>query len=200
MSEVAHLYRVELLGIEPRVWRRIRVPASYSFWDLHVAIQDAMGWLDYHLHLFRTRNPTTGRIDEIGIPCEDGSRDGQRCRAGWETPIAKYFARPNDRANYDYDFGDNWHHTIKLEAIVELEQGEVILACLAGERACPPEDCGGVHGYEHFLRAISVPTHPEHAAMLERVGGDFDPEGFAPDRVRFDDPRQRWKKVFEHAP
>ena len=45
--------RIELIGVSPPIWREILVPARYSIWDLHVAIQDAMGWLDYHLHEFR---------------------------------------------------------------------------------------------------------------------------------------------------
>ena len=61
-------FRIGLTEIEPLIWRRIEVPASYSFWDLHVAIQDSLGWLDYHLHAFRVPNPETGVVDEIGIP------------------------------------------------------------------------------------------------------------------------------------
>jgi len=158
-----------------------------------------MGWLDYHLHLFRIRNPTTGRIDEIGIPNDDLSFNDRPCRAGWETPITEYFAKPTDRADYGYDLGDDWQHIVTLEAITELQQGKVGLVCLAGERACPPEDCGGIPGYEHLLQAIDDLTHPEHAAMMEWVGDDFDPERFAPERVKFDDPRERWKGSFENA-
>ena len=69
-------FKITLGHIEPRIWRRIEVPASYSFWDLHVAIQDAMGWLDYHLHVFRARNPETRQSEEIGIPALSGRRAG----------------------------------------------------------------------------------------------------------------------------
>jgi hypothetical protein len=50
-------FRIELLETEPLVWRAIEVPGDYTFWDLHVAIQDAMGWLDYHLHRFTIPHP-----------------------------------------------------------------------------------------------------------------------------------------------
>mgnify|MGYP001167299306 CR=1 FL=1 len=84
-------FRVTLAEVEPLVWRRIEVPMNYSFWDLHVALQDAMGWLDYHLHLFRVRNPKSGGTDEIGIPDEDAFEDAPVCLPGWEVPIAQYF-------------------------------------------------------------------------------------------------------------
>ncbi len=84
-------FKVTLAEVEPPVWRRIEVPADYSFWDLHVAIQDAMGWLDYHLHVFEVRNPTSGKIDEIGIPDEDGLDFDAPHVPGWEVAIARYF-------------------------------------------------------------------------------------------------------------
>jgi hypothetical protein len=65
-----HQFKITLQDISPLIWRRIRVPASYTFWDLHVAIQDAMGWTDSHLHEFRLKNPKTGRTVTIGIPDE----------------------------------------------------------------------------------------------------------------------------------
>jgi len=45
-------FKITLEGIRPPIWRRIQVPETYTFWDFHVAIQDVMGWLDYHLHEF----------------------------------------------------------------------------------------------------------------------------------------------------
>jgi hypothetical protein len=93
MPNTAHRFHIELVGIEPPVWRRIRVPSSYSFWDLHVAIQDAMGWLDYHLHLFQVRNPETGALEQIGIPDDEPYLDEPPCLAGWEVPIARYLSK-----------------------------------------------------------------------------------------------------------
>ena len=87
--------------------------------------------------------------------------------------------RVNDSFVYEYDFGDGWEHLVLVEKILTREEGAGDLpVCLAGVRACPPEDCGGVPGYESFLQAIGDPTHEEHGAMLAWVGGKFDPEAF----------------------
>lgn len=156
-----------------------------------------MGWLDYHLHAFRIRNPVTGRTDEIGIPVDEFPSPDGPCLAGWETSIADYFVKPTDRAEYAYDFGDDWQHTVKLESISELEKGTPALACLAGERRCPPEDCGGPYGYQDLLRVISDPTDSEYKQMMDWLGGSFDPENFDPSQVKFDDPAKRWKRAFQ---
>ena len=189
-------FKVTLMGIEPEVWRRIVVPGNYSFWDLHVAIQDAMGWLDYHLHAFRIRNPETGDVDQIGIP-DDSFEDEEPFLAGWEVPIINYFREPGDRADYEYDFGDGWEHEVVLEEIPSRIPQKKYPLCLDGARACPPEDCGGVHGYEEMLAALRDPTHEEHKSMVEWIGGKYDPAAFSPKKVRFDDPKKRWRNAFK---
>jgi hypothetical protein len=84
---------------------------------------------------------------------------------------------------YEYDFGDRWDHELVIEKILPLEAGKHYPACLAGKRACPPEDCGGIWGYAGSLEAIHDPKHPEHEEMLEWVGGEFDPDAFDVDEV-----------------
>jgi hypothetical protein len=79
---------------------------------------------------------------------------------------------------YEYDFGDSWEHEILVEKILPAEAETAYPLCLRGKRACPPEDVGGVWGYEEFLEAIGDPTQEEHESYLEWVGGDFDPEAF----------------------
>jgi hypothetical protein len=79
---------------------------------------------------------------------------------------------------YEYDFGDSWEHVIKVEKILPAMPGVRIPLCLAGKRACPPEDCGGAWGYEHLLEVLRDPAHEEHNEMLEWLGGEFDPEAF----------------------
>lgn len=193
---LAHRFKVTLRGIEPEVWRRIAVPAAYSFWDLHVAIQDAMGWRDYHLHVFRVRNPATGRPDQIGIPSDDQIEDEEPPQPGWEVPMAEYFRQPGDRAEYDYDFGDGWEHEVVLEEIsVRIPRAKYPI-CLDGSGACPPEDCGGVSGYEELLRVLRDPTHEEHDNSLRWVGGHYDPAAFDPKRIRFESPKKRWRIAF----
>ena len=189
-------FKVTLAGVEPPVWRRIEVPASYTFWDLHVAIQDAMGWLDYHLHMFRLRNPVTGQTDEIGIPDEDAFVGDPVCLAGWEVPVARYFDAVGTRASYEYDFGDGWFHEVELEAIGRRQSKTKYPRCLGGRRACPPEDCGGPPGYAQLLETIADPTDEEYESTMQWLGGSFDPEAFSPSQVPFWNPKRRWKIAF----
>lgn len=189
-------FKVTLMDISPPVWRRIEIPASYTFWDLHVAVQDAMGWLDYHLHMFHVRNPTTGEIDEIGIPDEDGFEDDRVCLPGWEVRVARYFQTVGTGGTYEYDFGDGWVHEIALEAIGRRQRGRKYPRCVRGQRACPPEDCGGPGGYAQLLETLADPNHEEYASMMEWLGGRFDPDAFTPGRVRFDNPKKRWRIAF----
>jgi hypothetical protein len=196
MPNTAHRFHIELEGIDPPIWRRIRVPSSYSFWDLHVAIQDAMGWLDCHLHLFHVRNPETGEHESIGIPDDEPYLDEPPCLAGWDVPIARYFVNEGDTASYEYDFGDDWRHTVVLEGVDPIREGDRPLACLGGERRCPPEDCGGIHGYAEMLEVIADVTHSEHQEMLQWLGGAYDPEVFLASDVKFDDPTERWRQAF----
>jgi hypothetical protein len=173
--------------VSPAIWRRIEVPAGYTFWDLHVAIQDAMGWTDSHLHAFRI---LTGDGDplEIGLPDPHGEFD---VVAGWTRKLTQHFKTPGDRADYEYDFGDGWQHEILLEEIVAAGPDATYPRCLDGARRCPPEDCGGPYGYAEFLKAVENKRHPGHREMLEWCGGAFDPEVFDPAAVHFDDPQER---------
>ena len=150
MRERAHVYefKLRLLEVSPPIWRSIQVPETYSFWDLHVALQDAMGWLDYHLHLFRVAKPDTGEAVQIGIPDDDAFEGDEPSLPGWEIPIAHYFPRSGVVARYEYDFGDGWEHELTLEAILPRQRGQKYPRCVGGARACPPEDCGGIGGYE----------------------------------------------------
>jgi len=187
---LVYQFKITLKGIKPPIWRRIQIPETYTFWALHVAIQDAMGWGDYHLHEFEVVYPSTGLKVNIGIPDEEFGRE---ILPGWKHKITDYFSMENQSANYVYDFGDNWEHKIQLEKILPRDENIQYPVCTAGKRACPPEDCGGVWGYEEFLEAIRDPQHEQHEEMLEWIGGKFDPEHFYPEEVIFEDPDERLK-------
>lgn len=202
-NHLVYQFRITLMGIEPSIWRRIQVPAKYSFWDLHVAIQDAMGWLDYHLHAFRARQRSKGRSMEIGIPGDEG--EGEIVIPGWEVSITDSFTEPGQTMVYEYDFGDGWNHEILLEAILLKEKGIAYPRCVGGERACPPEDCGSIPGYYRLLESLRDPTHPEyedHIAWLKGHAKNYHPydsERFDPEEVHFDNPKQRWRIAFSQA-
>ena len=189
-------FKITLKGTKPPIWRRILVPETYTFWDLHVAIQDAMGWDDYHLHEFTLLSPKTGRKVKIGIPSDEDADFGWKVLADWNQKIAHYFSLDNSKADYVYDFGDGWEHSIKLEKILPRETGVAYPRCIGGKRACPPEDCGGIGGYAEFLEAIGDPANELHEDMLDWVGGSFDPDDFDPNDVEFEDPDSRFKLAF----
>lgn len=175
-----------------------QVPETYSFWHLHVAIQEAMGWLDYHLHEFRLLDADQKHMVSIGIPTDDDP-DDRPVVPGWEVPVSRYFAsRPWHALPtlYAYDFGDDCEHLLVHEGIELAEASLNYPRCVAGARRCPPEDYGGVHGYVEFLEIVGNPKHSEHVSMMQWAGGDYDLDAFDPEGIVFADPRKRWKVAF----
>lgn len=169
MNQPVYALKVTLRGIRPAIWRRLEVPANLTLFDLHRALQGAMGWTDSHLHQFIHRGTYYGAPDrEFGMPVVSERR----------TALQDLLARPKDRLIYEYDFGDSWEHDVVLEKVAEAEPGVSYPRVIGGKRACPPEDVGGYPGYAEFLEAIANPRHQEHDNMLEWAGGPFDPEAF----------------------
>jgi hypothetical protein len=162
--------RVTLLETNPPVWRRILVPGRMNLDHLHAVIQRAMGWTDSHLHEFEVRGQRYGEPD----PEEPDAS----LRPEWMVTLLKAVPAEGLRFEYLYDFGDGWTHEILVESIAAQQKGLRHPACLAGERRCPPEDCGGPYGYGEFLEAIRDPKHPEHDQMRDWIGGAFDPDTF----------------------
>ncbi|NOX17732.1 MAG: plasmid pRiA4b ORF-3 family protein [Chlorobi bacterium] len=186
-------FKISLIGTNPLIWRRIQVPSNYSFWDLHVAIQDSMGWIDYHLHNFEMKDPSTNQKTEIGIPYEeDAMWGGRKILPDHKTKISKYFNEHNKKAIYEYDFGDSWRHNIHLEKILEANPNEIYPQCVAGKMACPPEDCGGIGGYYNLIEILSDSSNEEYEEMIEWLGEKYDYEQFDPKDVVFDDPKERF--------
>jgi hypothetical protein len=161
--------------MEPEIWRWLLVPGGVHFGQLHESFQVAMGWTNNHLHQFTVGDTVYGEPDpELGDDVED-ERGVRLCDVA--PGVDEAFV-------YEYDFGDSWEHLAVVEKILGPEERvRALPVCLDGARACPPEDCGGVPGYENFLQALRDPKHEEHDAMLEWVGGHFDPKGFDLERV-----------------
>ncbi|MFH1662068.1 MAG: plasmid pRiA4b ORF-3 family protein [Candidatus Falkowbacteria bacterium] len=183
-------FKILLKDVRPPVWRRIQVPENYTFWDLHVAIQDSMGWSDCHLHEFNTVNIKPSKIKRIGIP--DNEDDCCDVLPGWEEKIKEWFSLDENKAmNYTYDFGDNWDHRVELEKIIPESKDIKYPVCIKGKRACPLEDCGGAYGYENMQEILKNPNHEEYDEMNEWVGGELDTEEFNLEDIEFDNPRKR---------
>ena len=193
---VALQFKITLNDSSPRVWRRIQVPVAYSFFDLHIAIQDAVGWTDSHLHAFRIAQKGTKRPLMIEYPHLEVDSDEDALDES-ATKVADYLG-PIKQCIYDYDFGDSWTHTVAFEGVKSVPPGLKLPQCIAGAHACPPEDCGGVWGYAHLQEILKSPEHPEHESMLDWMGldeaEDFDPGEFDPHEIVFEDPRERLKE------
>jgi hypothetical protein len=166
--------KIELDGASPPIWRRVLVPGNASLGRLHTIIQAAMGWDNSHLHHFvigeRAYSDPAFELDEFrGVPVlgED------------EALLTDVAPRAGKALFYMYDFGDSWGHRIKVEKILKPEPaiGSAV-TCIDGARACLPEDCGGVWGYEDMLEALKDPKHDGHEPALEWLGENFDPEAF----------------------
>ena len=163
--------KLSLRGVsKPAVWRRLLVPADTRLDRLHNVIQTSIGWTDTHLHVFCTA------AGDYGIPDPELGFKNER-----SAQLAQFLKEPGDRMSYTYDFGDGWEHDIVLEKRLSPGTGEHMPACLAGNGACPPEDCGGPWGYADLQDALADPHHEGHEDMLEWLGldsaEDFDPVG-----------------------
>jgi hypothetical protein len=162
------LYRlnITLIDIRPPIWRRIQVPASIKLCCLHSAIQVAMGWTDSHLHQWEKDGkdwgePEWDEFEELDLIDESKTRLESVLRSECDSVV------------YVYDFGDNWQHEVALEAIIPVNDIVKKPICLGGERRCPPEDVGGVSGYEEFLEAIFDPQHEDYKDYVRWAGGHF---------------------------
>jgi hypothetical protein len=188
-------FLVVLGGTDPLVWRRVLVPANYSFWGLHVAIQDAMGWEDCHLHLFRVTDPASGVSMEVGIPDPDVAED-RSCAAGWSEYPIDYLAGGPTTWHYLYDFGDSWEHAVLFEGYEPGGSKSPRPECVAGAGACPPEDSGGAHHYSMTVEALRDRSHPDHDQFMQWAGRVIDPADFSLEDIWFDDPEERWEHAF----
>lgn len=182
-------FKITLQEINPPIWRRIQVPENFNFWDLHLAIQNSFGWGGGHLHQFRTISVNPRKWQYIRALCDADAESNYFIDL--EERINKWFNLNESRAMiYEYDFGDGWSHRVELEKILPAEKGLKYPLCLDGRRACPPEDCGGVGGYEDLLKIIRDPQHSEYLEMMEWLGGEWNSEDFDPLNVEFEDPSE----------
>jgi len=171
--------RVSLKEIVPEIWRRIQVK-NCTLDRLHLHIQLAMGWENYHLYQFKIDGIIHGDPELI---CE-GFLDDPEVIDSHETKLSDVVPRDGRRFRfqYEYDFGDGWEHDVLFEGCLRAEKGARYPVCLEGERACPPEDVGGTYGYAEYLEAIGNPDHEEHEEYLQ-WRGPFDPKKFDAEAV-----------------
>ncbi|MEI7710266.1 MAG: plasmid pRiA4b ORF-3 family protein [Rhodospirillales bacterium] len=153
MARTVVSLKVTLRDSKPPIWRRLLMPGAMTLHDLHEAIQAAMGWDGGHLHAFEL-NGTAYGDPEAGEDFADSSA----------MTLDRMVKSGTAKFTYTYDFGDDWEHSIVVEKPQPVVPGQFYPACVAGKRACPPEDCGGMPGYE---------------ALLATGNSEFDPEDFS---------------------
>jgi SAM-dependent methyltransferase len=161
--------RISLLEIAPEIWRRVEVPANAHLKGVHDVIQAVFGWQDYHLYKFRVGEKIYG----VPAPGEDYGRRVLHARS---MRLATLIARGVRRFDYIYDFGDDWRHSVVVEAVGPADPSLHYPRFVEGARRGPPEDVGGPFGYERFLKIIADKAHPEHREELTWCGGSYDPE------------------------
>ncbi|MEM0979131.1 MAG: plasmid pRiA4b ORF-3 family protein [Cyanobacteria bacterium P01_H01_bin.58] len=161
-------WQVWLTDSDPPIWRRLQISSGCTLTQLHQVLQPVMGWQNHHAYRFDLRGdryePRT-------------QKNATRALDAATVTLASLNLHVGDRVTYTYNLSDGWLHTLAIEKILNPDASLPTPLCLEGERACPPEDCGGIWGYEDFLDRLSDPEDPEFDDLLNRLG-DFDPEAF----------------------
>jgi len=172
MNEIIQL-KIKLQQTEPVICRQIQVSHNTSFFELHNIIQITMGWQNYHLFEFRyddyiisLPNPDSFDFDNVKII---------DCR---EIALAQILTEELETILYVYDFGDGWRHEITVEKFIPKATKTKYPICIAGEMQCPPEDCGGVHGFHEMLTVLQSKKHNQKQEYFEWLGHEFIPSEF----------------------
>jgi hypothetical protein len=161
-------WKITLADSRPPIWRRFQVSDQITLVDFHAIVQGVMGWEDAHLHTFEVGGDRYAPAEfELEYTLDSHAKT-----------LAALNLSVGAKVTYTYDFGDGWLHVLKLEELLPLTPETPHPHCLKGKRACPPEDCGGVWGYEGLLERLEDYGDPNYEEMLNQIGLDFDPEKF----------------------
>ena len=181
ISVASHVDRIACIKIvldhvEPAIWRRVEVPLTTNLRGLHEVIQAVMLFENYHLFRFDIGEASYGiRFDDDYM--DPPTRDAGNLR------LTKLIERGVTAFTYTYDFGDDWRHSIVIEEVLPADPATDYPRFVDGARRAPPEDVGGLPGFEEFLEAIAKPRHPEHKSVLQWYGRPFDPDNINLDEI-----------------
>ncbi|WP_182870549.1 plasmid pRiA4b ORF-3 family protein [Stieleria mannarensis] len=177
-AERLYQLKITLLDSTPAIWRRIQT-RNCALDKLHERIQTAMGWTNSHLHRFKIN----GEVYGDSLLLDDGFTDFE-CVDSTVTKISEIVPHSGSRFafRYEYDFGDSWQHEVLFEGCLRAEKGLRYPICVEGERACPPEDVGGVWGYAEFLGVLADPEHEDHDHFTQWAG-PFNADEFNPKKA-----------------
>ena len=163
-------FRVDLLNVSPKIWRRVEIPSSFTLGDVHDVMQIVMGWDDSHLHVFRVGT----RV--FSLPSDESEFEPATADSDSVTLESLSLFKKGKRFFYDYDFGDGWQHQLEVESVRKRLKTKHYPFCIKAVGACPPEDCGGPHQYKRLLRISKNPNHADHIDAIDGLGEDFDPK------------------------
>ncbi len=164
--------RIKIPDIEPEIWREILIKNDITFKKLHEIIQLSFGWTNSHLYNF----------DVNGILFSMPDKEFENSDLDVKNKITEFLIEKGQKALYTYDFGDNWEHEIEIVDVLKKEKGIRYPKCLDGRRNGPPEDCGGIPGYEDVIDALTSKDKSEYEDLLEWLG-NYDPEKFDIDKI-----------------
>jgi hypothetical protein len=169
VAKTVHTIMMTLQDVKPKVWRRIEVQSEIGLGELSPVLEEAMGWMGSHLHMYQIDGEFYSRhspgFEPIGL-------DEAQARLGDVLP------QVGMKIVWEYDLGDGWRHDLLLEGINVKQRSAAYPRCLDGARACPPEDCGGPWGYRELLAAVRDRSHPQHDELREWMPAGFDPGHF----------------------
>ncbi len=174
MTETIARLRISLSDTDPEIWRIVNVPVEATLKMIHDVVQAAMGWRDYHLWEFEADDR------RYGLPDPEWPDD--TLSAAKNIKLKTLIERGVGQIDYTYDMGDNWHHTIVIEAVEPGQPDTKYPRYIDGARRGPPEDCGGAPGFENFLDAIANPKHDDHAELIEWYDACYD-GSYNPDSI-----------------
>ena len=161
--------RIELIGIDPTIWRSVEVPLTTSLKGLHDVIQAVMPFENCHLFLFNVGDK------RYGIPDRQWDHVHETLEAK-NIKLGALVERGVSAFSYTYDFGDDWRHSVTIENVTAADPTLDYPRFLDGSRRAPPEDVGGIPGFDEFLDAMTKPRHPAHQRLTEWYSGSFDPD------------------------
>lgn len=172
-----HRVRVDLDDSRPPIWRRLELSSDLTLAELHVVLQTAMGWTDSHLHHFLAGPERYSGVQPFLTDYDE--EEGDEGTNERDVRLDQVLVEVGDSLFYEYDFGDGWEHTIRLEALEEYDASAPRARLLDGRRACPPEDCGGIGGYEDLLATMAEPAPDPHQRQRLEWLGDYAPDAFS---------------------
>lgn len=175
MFDIIYRIQVSLKNSKPKIWRRLLIYPDTKLSDFHKILQICTGWRNCHSHQFVK--------DEIYYTKEMNNDLDEEYIVDYKNMKIKDLLKiEKDKIVYEYDFGDSWEHNIILEKILFYDNNAKYPICINGKRNFPPEDCGGICGYEELLDILKNPYHKEYKNIIEWLDNldysNFDPEYF----------------------